>query len=235
MDNRLISDMFADLSTPLIADAALRLKIGVRLAPTGIRPVIRGTRLSGRALPVRHYGSVDVFLEAMGSARVGDVLIIDNAARTDEACIGDLTALEAAASGLAGIIIWGTHRDTRELREIAFPVFSYGSCPYGPQRLDARESDALISARFAGFDVTGEDVVFADDDGCLFAAQTEVKELLATARSIWQTERQQAEAIQSGRTLREQLRFDEYLLRRSSDAAYTFRQHLRNLNGAIEE
>lgn len=235
MDNRLISDMFAELSTPLIADAALRLKIRLRIAPTGIRPLIPGTRLSGRALPVRHYGSVDVFLEAMGSARAGDVLIIDNEGRTDEGCIGDLTALEAEACRLAGIIVWGMHRDTSELRQIAFPVFSYGSCPSGPQRLDPRDDEALTSARFGLFNVEREDVVFADDDGCLFAPQTEVKELLATARAIWQTERQQAQAIQSGQTLREQLRFDEFLSKRSGDPAYTFRQHLRNLNGAIEE
>lgn len=235
MDNKLLKDMYAELSTPLIADAAMRLKIELRLAPKGIRPLILGTRLAGRALPVRHYGSVDVFLEAMGNAKAGDVLVIDNGGRADEGCIGDLTALEAQASGLAGIIVWGAHRDTTELGQIAFPVFSYGSCPYGPRRLDPRDDEALTSARFGLFNVEREDVVFADDDGCIFAPQAAVKDLLTTARVIWQTERGQAQAIQSGRTLREQLRFDEYLGRRSTDPAYTFRQHLRNLNGAIEE
>ena len=46
-------------------------------------------------MPARHYGSVDVFLEALSSAGPGDVLVIDNGGRTDEACIGDLVALEA--------------------------------------------------------------------------------------------------------------------------------------------
>lgn len=234
MDNRLLNDLFAELSTPLIADAALRLKLPLRLAPSGISPVIPGTRLAGRALPVRHYGSVDVFLEAMKSAQPGDVLVIDNAARTDEACIGDLTALEAQASRLAGIVLWGMHRDTLELRQIALPIFSYGSCPAGPQRLDPRDSDALIAARFGDFNVTGEDVVFADDDGCIFAPQAILQELLRSARAIWQTERQQAQAIQSGTTLREQLRFDEYLSRRSNDPSYTLRQHLQKIGGAIE-
>jgi hypothetical protein len=37
-------------------------------------------------LPVRHYGSVDVFLEAFGRAQAGDVPVIDNGGRSDEAC-----------------------------------------------------------------------------------------------------------------------------------------------------
>ena len=72
---------FAQLSTPLIADAALRLKIPFRIAPAGIRPVSPGQRVAGPALPVRHFGSVDVFLEAMQDAQPGDVLVIDNGGR----------------------------------------------------------------------------------------------------------------------------------------------------------
>ena len=68
MNNHEIAEKFADLSTPLISDAMLRLKLPQRLAPIGIRPVVAGSRVAGRVLPAKHYGSVDVFLEAMGSA-----------------------------------------------------------------------------------------------------------------------------------------------------------------------
>jgi 4-hydroxy-4-methyl-2-oxoglutarate aldolase len=235
MNNQLLNEKFSELSTALLADAFLRLRVPLRIAPTGIRPVIIGSRVAGQALPARHYGSVDVFLEAMESAQPGDVLVIDNNGLTDEGCIGDLTALEAQAAGLAGIVVWGAHRDTAELRQIGFPVFSYGSWPSGPQRLEERDSNALTSARFGGFDVTRETVVFADDDGCIFAPLAAVDELLATARAIWQTERRQAQAIRDGETLRVQLRFHEYLARRAGEPGYTFRQHLRNMRGAIEE
>jgi 4-hydroxy-4-methyl-2-oxoglutarate aldolase len=235
VNNETLAEKFADLSTPLVADAAVRLKIPIRIASPGVAPVVPGLRVAGRALPARHFGSVDVFLEAMESAEAGDVLVIDNAGRRDEGCIGDLTALEAQACGLAGIVVWGTHRDTPELRQIGFPVWSYGSWPSGPQRLDPRDDAALRSARFGDFEVQKSDIVFADDDGCLFVAAASVEEMLGTARIIWQKERRQADTIKAGQTLRAQLRFAEYLEKRLAGPSYTFREHLRKLGGAIEE
>jgi 4-hydroxy-4-methyl-2-oxoglutarate aldolase len=230
-----LSRAFAPLSTPLIADAALRLKIPFRIAPAGIRPVTPNQRLAGLALPVRHFGSVDVFLEAMQGAHPGDILIIDNGGRLDEGCIGDLTALEAENCQLAGMIVWGVHRDTTELRQIRLPIFSYGAWPSGPQRLDARDSSALHSARFGNFVVERGDVAFADDDGCLFVLAEHIDNLLSVAHEIWERERRQAEAIKSGRSLREQLDFARYLEKRVANPNYTFREHLRKISGAIEE
>ncbi len=227
-------DRFASLTTPHLADACLRAGVPVRCAPSAVRAVVPGMRLAGRVLPAAHAGSVDVFLEAVASARPGDVLVADNGGRLDEACIGDLAVLDAAAGGISGIVIWGLHRDTADIRRIGMPVFSLGALPTGPQRLDPRVDDALEAARVGDWTVTRDDVVFGDEDGVLFVPADRVDGVLELAAGIAATEGRQADDIRAGRSLREQVRFDDYLVARAADPALAFRDHLRGVGGEIE-
>lgn len=226
---------YLDLTTPHVADAGMRLGIAVRCAPPGTVPLWSGTRLVGRVRPARHYGSVDVFLEAIERAEPGDVLVVDNGGRQDEACVGDLVTLEASRAGLAGILIWGLHRDTTELRTIRLPVFSQGALPVGPQRLDTRDPGALESARCGQHVVTAEDFVLGDDDGVLFIPLNRAADVADVAATIRDTERFQAAKMHMGTTFRSQARLGEYLVARDSDPGITFRQHLRAFGGEIEE
>jgi 4-hydroxy-4-methyl-2-oxoglutarate aldolase len=89
-------EAFADLSTPLVADACLRCGVPLRAAHSGIRPVVAGQGIAGRVLPVRHYGSVDVFLEAFGWAQAGDVLVqSDGGSRTRRTTCRQVTTAKA--------------------------------------------------------------------------------------------------------------------------------------------
>jgi regulator of RNase E activity RraA len=227
--------LFTKLSTATVFDASVRLGKHARVAPPQVQSLSNGGPVAGRVLPARHYGSVDVFLEAMSESRRGDVLVIDNGGRMDEACIGDLTTLEAKASHLGGIVVWGCHRDTEELTRIGFPVYSLGRCPPGPTKIRPRPKDALESSRFGNFRVGQQDVVFADDDGVIFFKRSDSFELFKTASKIQKTERHRAAWVRKGKLLRDQLQFSTYLFKKASDSSYTFRKHLRTIGGAIEE
>jgi len=232
--NAELAGAFRGLSTPLVADACMRVGLPLRLAPPGLSGIVPGLRAAGRVAPAQHFGSVDVFLEAIDRARAGDVLVIDNGGRSAEACIGDLTVLEARAGGLEGMLVCGAHRDTAELVEIGFPVFSYGRCPAGPRRVDPRNAECLSSARFGEIVAGPEDAVFADDDGAVFVPLASARAVIESAREIHSRERHQAQAVAKGRTLREQFRFTEYLRERAADPSLTLRRHLERIGGAIE-
>ncbi|MBX9687642.1 MAG: RraA family protein [Candidatus Obscuribacterales bacterium] len=226
----------SNVSTAQIADACMRLKVPFRIAPAGIKPVIATTTMiCGPVIPVRHYGSVDVFLEALERGPQNGIMVIDNGGRTDEACIGDLVVLEVKNAGLKAMLVWGLHRDTNDLIEIAFPVFSYGSFPSGPSRLEAREPEAFKSARFGDFITNAEDTVFADLDGAIFVETIHAEKILELAATIRESEKKQAIDTANGISLRQQFQFSEFLMRRDSSADYTFRKHLSSIAKAIEE
>jgi regulator of RNase E activity RraA len=235
MDHQELRRRFATLTTAHLADACIRARIPVRCAPAPMRAVLPGSRLAGRVAPARHVGSVDVFLEALEAAAPGDVLVVDNGGRLDEACVGDLVALEAQAAELDGIVVWGLHRDTADIRAIGLPVFSLGAIPTGPLRLDPRPDDALASATVGAWTVGREDLVLGDDDGVLFVPAAGAADLVTLAETIRDTERRQAERMRAGVSLRSQVRFDAYLARRRQEPSLTFREHLRAVSGAIEE
>lgn len=234
MESEELTRRFAELTTAHLADACVRVGVTVRCAPTAVQGVTAGDRLVGRVLPARHAGSVDVFLEAMHDAEPGDVLVVDDGGRADASCVGDLLVLEASGAGLAGVVVWGLHRDTADLRAIGLPVFSMGSIPSAPLRPGVRPPDALESATVGEWLVGAEDLVAGDDDGVLFVPLARAEEVFSAAERIRDTERGQADRMRGGTSLREQVRFGDYLTERARNPELTFREHLRAVSGAIE-
>jgi regulator of RNase E activity RraA len=226
---------FALLTTAHLADACIRAKVAVRCGPPPLQAVVPGSKLAGKVCPAQHVGSVDIFMEAIENAAPGDVLVVDNKGRLDESCVGDLVVLEAQAAGLAGIVIWGLHRDTADIRAIGLPVFSLGKIPTGPLRLEARPEDALQSATVGDLTVSPQDLVLGDDDGVLFIPAAVADNLFTLAETIRDTERRQAGQARAGVSLRRQMKFEAYLAQRQQNPTLSFREHLRTIGGAIEE
>jgi regulator of RNase E activity RraA len=189
----------------------------------------------GRVFPVRHVGSVDVFLEALESSQPGDVLVVDNGGRWDEACVGDLVTLEAQLAGVSGVVIWGLHRDTAGLQQIGLPIFSLGALSNGPLRLDPQSPDCLYWARVGSWVVTAADYVACDADGVLFIPQARLGEVVAAAEVIAAREVRHAQEMRAGVSFRQQARFAQYLAAREAQPNLTFREHLKRLASTIEK
>lgn len=224
-----------EFGTAHVADAIVRLGLPKRHAPHGMRAVqVNQMLLIGRAAPVRHYGSVDVFLEAIGRAEKGAVLVADNGGHTDESCIGDLIAAEAQFAGLAGIVIHGAHRDTAQLREIGLPVWSLGCHPFGPTELRSRPAVWEQTAQLGAAIITHDDWIAADEDGVVVFACEHKDQVLAEARRLAEAETMQRRALADGKPLRQQFQFAAFLEQRADDSRASFRAHLARIQRAIE-
>lgn len=223
-----------NLTTPHLADGCMATGVPIRCAPAGVQSLRPGQRMAGPAQPVRHVGSIDIFFEAIDRMPNGAVLVVDNDGRTDEACIGDIVLLEAKAAGAAGFVLWGLHRDSAELREIDFPVFSLGSLPNGPQRLHARPPDAFERAIVGMHTITPRDIVIGDTNGVLFIAEDRLEQVVSAAKVYRETEARQLSAMRSGRTFREVIRFSDYVAKRNTDPSYGLRAHLKAVSAAGE-
>ena len=66
---------FQQMSTPLVADAIIRLELPAKIAPGGIRPLVAGAKFAGPASPVILHGYADHVLEGIYRSDAGDVLV----------------------------------------------------------------------------------------------------------------------------------------------------------------
>ena len=221
----------AELSTAHVTDAYARLGETARCGPFGLAPIAPHWRVEGHIQVVRHVGSVDLLLEAMGRAAPGSVLLVEDLGRHDRACVGDLVAIEAAGAGLSGIVIDGCHRDTEELIEIGLPVFSLGAHPSGPLEVGDRPVDPFTECRFGDRTAVTGDLVVGDRDGVVLIGARELADVVRHARAVRDTEIEHRRRFAAGEDLRTQFGFADYLTARETDPTLTFRQHLAGALG----
>jgi 4-hydroxy-4-methyl-2-oxoglutarate aldolase len=77
------------------------------------------------------------------------VLVIDGKADQTAALMGTIMISACRQVGIAGVVIDGAVRDSAEMREMGFPVFSVGTNPNGPTKngLGADQSSGLGGRR----------------------------------------------------------------------------------------
>ena len=229
-------DLFHDrYSTALIADAAFRAGVPVRVPTAGLAPLNRHDKIAGPIETVRANNDLVSILGAVHRTEIGRIIVIAN--RTYEvALIGDLIAAEGKRKGLAGIIVDGLVRDATELLDIDLPVASRGLYPVGPLKLPAELKgigEIGVEMTFGDAIVSSGDWAFADADGVVFLAAEDLVATFEWAEKSWRREEALAEQITSGRALGDIFEIERFLQARSRDPQADFNQHLAALGRAI--
>ncbi|MBU8919445.1 RraA family protein [Bacillus sp. FJAT-29953] len=203
MTNEEILQSMQRLSTTDLSDAMDRL--GITGQCLGIMPLSRDFRLVGRAYTL-HYvpvgqdrGSVGDFIDDLGP---NDVVVIDNAGRSDATVWGDLLTMTAHRRNVAGTIIDGVCRDVDRSIELNYPIFSKGNwMRTGKDRV--RVDGVNVPVSIGGVRVEPGDYLRGDGDGVVAIPLSRIQEVVEAAQEIHDAEEIIRGEVLSGANLRD--------------------------------
>lgn len=161
-----------------------------------LRPAMQ---VAGTALTVDVRPGDNLMIHAaMSLAKPGDVLVIDGKADQTAALMGTIMMTACRKLGIAGVVVDGAVRDSLEIEEMGFPVFSFGTNPNGPTKSAAGRIGHPVSC--GGVTVRSGDLVVADADGVVVIERERVGALLPLARKKVADEAARIAAIEQGDT-----------------------------------
>ena len=188
--------------TPTLHEA-----LGQRFAlDHGIKPIYPGARVVGRALTVQLKPADNLDLhKAIYEAEQGDVLVATANGYMESGIWGEVTTVAAQSVGIAGFVLDGAVRDSREISELQFPVFARGLSIKGSGKNGGGSIGVPIIC--GGLLVNTGDIVVADADGIVIIPNNLFEEGLAKGKARDEKEAQVMQKIREGQRAMDLLGF----------------------------
>lgn len=143
-----------------------------------IKPIAKGLKICGPAFTCQCAPGDNMMLhKALERAQPGDVIVATVGGAEDYGYFGDLMATSALARKVAGLAIEGCIRDSAEIVEAGFPIFSTGLCIRG----SGKGTLGLINYPiiFGGCYIEPGDLIVGDDDGMVAVKRADCEAVLA--------------------------------------------------------
>ena len=187
------------LNTTIIADTFDAL--GIHGVMSNMKPVISGKLLVGPAVTVKQRRLVPTppsvrTPEAIESCDAGDVMVIDCGGDPYNGAWGGLLTLRAILYDVAGAVVGGAVRDTAEIREYRFPVWSEYVTPIGANKRFCTVSINDV-VECAGATVCPGDIIIADDDGVCVIPFESLDEVIKKAEEVYESEQKVINELKS--------------------------------------
>ena len=119
----------------------------------------------GKIRTVRCLNDNVLVKEALETIEAGEVLVVDGGGSKKVALMGDNLAAIAVKRKLAGVIVFGCIRDSKEINQMDIGVFALGTCPLKSMKLGEGDRDQILT--FGGIKWKPGQFVYCDEDGIL--------------------------------------------------------------------
>ncbi|HWL02373.1 MAG TPA: 4-carboxy-4-hydroxy-2-oxoadipate aldolase/oxaloacetate decarboxylase [Microbacteriaceae bacterium] len=147
-----------------------------------IRPIQQGAAISGTAVTASVAPGDNLMVHvAIEQAGPGDVIVVVPTTDSAFGFIGELMATQMQTRGVRGYVTSGGVRDTGELRNMSFPVWTKFVSSEGTVK--DTPGSVNVPVVLEGVVVSPGDVVVADDDGVTIVPRALAAETLAAARA----------------------------------------------------
>lgn len=185
----------ADFQAAILADVAGR-RGAMHGRISALRPRMK---VAGPAFTVEVRPGDNLMIHAAISlAKPGDVLVIDGKGDQTSALMGTIMMTACKQLGIAGVVMDGAVRDSLELDEMDFPVFSVGTNPNGPTKNIGGRIGHPISC--GGVTVRAGDFVLADADGVVVVEREKLAGMIPACQKKVVDEAKRIAAIKEGNT-----------------------------------
>ena len=166
-----------------------------------IRALSPSMKVAGPAVTVEVRPGDNLMIHAaMSLAKPGDVLVIDGKGDTTCALMGTIMMTACKQLGLAGVILDAAVRDSEEIIEMGFPVFSVGTNPNGPTKFVPGRINWPVSV--GGIAITPGDLVVGDADGVVVIEREKAAAMLPLAQKKLDDETKRIAGIKRNEALR---------------------------------
>jgi 4-hydroxy-4-methyl-2-oxoglutarate aldolase len=175
---------------------------------SGIKPAFRA-KVCGQALTVQlSVGDLVDPLKALEMGQSGDVIVVDAGGDLNVSVCGGLMGGLAQNRGIRAMIVDGAGRDTDELEQINWPIWTRAITPRGTHTMFSQRKEELsinVPIQCGGVLVNPGDFIVADLMGVTVIAQDKAEELVEKARE--QAEREEATRawVKQGKTVEDLL------------------------------
>ncbi|WP_341486968.1 4-carboxy-4-hydroxy-2-oxoadipate aldolase/oxaloacetate decarboxylase [Pararhizobium sp. A13] len=175
-----------------------------------IKPVDYRMKLCGPAFTVKSAPRDNIMLQlAINYAQPGDIIVVSAGEYEEAGSFGDVLANACLAKGIGGLVTDTGVRDTLQLRELGFPVFSLSVCIKGTvkESLTALNDPIIVGGEL----INPGDIIVGDADGLVVVRKQEAQDVAKLSQAREDAEAGYIAAYKQGKSVIEVSNLDAVL------------------------